>query len=266
MAERLGLFGHDRLQHFVASPAWDDGPFRGVLARQADRLSGGPDAFLVIDDTALPKKGTPSAGVARQYCGRLGKQANCQSLVSLILARDEVPVMVGLRLFLSDEWSNDAGRRVQAGVLDACMAPKSKGQIALDELDRVRAASLRFGTVLADASYGVSIAFRHGLDQRGLAWAVGDPQEPEGLRVRGAAYAPWRAGAQAGAGSGTANGAGRGDATAVATGELARRNKRKADGPVRCLAHPGGGGCCVEQQPPSARRGRLAGRRVALDR
>ena len=98
MAERLGLSGHDQLQHFVASPAWDDAPLWDALAREADRLLGGWNAFLVIDDTALPKKGTLSAGVARQYCGQLGKQANCQSLVSLTLARDEVPVMVGLRI------------------------------------------------------------------------------------------------------------------------------------------------------------------------
>lgn len=176
MAERLGLSGHDQLQHFVASPAWDDAPLWRALAQEADRLLGGRDAFLVIDDTALPKKGTLSAGVARQYCGQLGKRANCQSLVSLTLARDEVPVMVGLRLFLPEEWSSDVERCARAGVPDACMAPKSKGQIALDEMDRVQAAGARFGTVLADAGYGASAAFRHGLDERGLAWAVGIPR------------------------------------------------------------------------------------------
>ena len=77
MAERLGLSGHDQLQHFVASPAWDDAPLWKALAQEADRLLGGRDAFLVIDDTALPKKGKLSAGVMRQYCGQLGKRANC---------------------------------------------------------------------------------------------------------------------------------------------------------------------------------------------
>ena len=71
-AERLGLSGHDQLQHFIASTAWDDALLWSVLAAQADRLVGRPDAFLVIDDTALPKKGTLSVGVARQYCGQLG--------------------------------------------------------------------------------------------------------------------------------------------------------------------------------------------------
>lgn len=75
MAGRLGLSDHDQLQHFIASRAWDDGPLWTALAREADRLVGGPDAYLVIDDTALPKKGTLSVGVARQACGTLGKKA-----------------------------------------------------------------------------------------------------------------------------------------------------------------------------------------------
>ena len=147
-----------------------------VLAREADRLVGGPDAYLVIDDTALPKKGTLSVGVARQYCGQSGKRANRQSLMSLPLARGEVPVPVGPRLFLSDEWTSDPERCAGAGVPAAEVVAWSKGEIALAELDRVRAAGVRFGTVLADAGYGASAVFRHGLDQRGLAWAVGIPR------------------------------------------------------------------------------------------
>ena len=69
LAARLGLGGHDQLQHFIASPAWDDAPLRRVLAGKADALVGGPGAVLVVDDTALPKKGRHSVGVARQYCG-----------------------------------------------------------------------------------------------------------------------------------------------------------------------------------------------------
>lgn len=176
MAARLGLPGHDPLPHFIARPAWDDGPLWTVLAQQADRLVGGPDAYLVIDDTALPKKGTRSVGVARQSCGPLGKRANCQSLVSLTLAQGEVPVPVGLRLLLPDEWVGDAERCARAGVPEADMTARSKGEIALAELDRVRAAGVRFGTVLADAGYGASAAFRHGLDARDLRWALGIPR------------------------------------------------------------------------------------------
>jgi SRSO17 transposase len=173
MAARLGLPGHDQLQHFIASPAWNDGPLWTVLAQRADQLVGGRDAYLVIDDTALPKKGTLSVGVARQYCGQLGKRANCQSLVSLTLAQGEVPVPVGLRLFLPDEWVGDAERCARAGVPETDVTARSKGEIALVELDRVRAAGVRFGMVLADAGYGASAAFRHGLDDRDLRWAVG---------------------------------------------------------------------------------------------
>src|ERR687893_2861065 len=119
MAARLGLRGHDQLQHFVASPAWSDAPLRRLLAERADALVGGPDAVLVIDDTALPKQGRRSVGVVRQYCGCLGKRANCQVLVSLTLAQGEVPVPVGLRLVLPAEWVDDPDRCAKAGVPEA---------------------------------------------------------------------------------------------------------------------------------------------------
>jgi SRSO17 transposase len=157
-----------------------------VLARAADRLLGGPEAALVIDDTALPKKGTLSVGVARQYCGQLGKKASCQALVSLTLAAREVPVPVGLRLFLPEEWTREPARCAAAGVPEAEVAARSKGEIALAELDRLLAAGVRFGIVLADAGYGASAAFRRGLDERGLFWAVGIPrnQKVYGVDVR----------------------------------------------------------------------------------
>src|ERR687889_810722 len=147
MAARLGLSGHDQLQHFIASPAWDDEPLWTELAREADRLVGGAKASLVIDDTALPKKGTLSVGVARQYCGQLGKKANCQSLVSLTLAQGEVPVPVGLRLFLPEEWVTDPERCARAGVPEAMQRAYSKGEIALAELERLQVSGVRFGIV-----------------------------------------------------------------------------------------------------------------------
>ncbi|RZI93945.1 MAG: IS701 family transposase, partial [Rubrivivax sp.] len=171
MAACLGLGGHDQLQHFIASPAWDDAPLWRVLAEQADRLVGGPRAALVIDDTALPKKGTLSVGVERQYCGQLGKRTSCQALVSLTLAGAEVPMPVGLRLFLPETWTADPERCVAAGVPEDEVVARSKGMIALAELDRLLAAGVQFGIVLADAGYGASAAFRHGLSERGLTWA-----------------------------------------------------------------------------------------------
>ena len=132
--------------------------------------------MLVVDDTALPKQGRHSVGVARQYCGGLGKRANCQVLVSLTLARGEVPVPVGLRLFLPELWAGDAGRCAGAGVPEEDRRLQAKTEIALAEIDRVLAAGARFGRVVADAGYGVSAAFRRGLSERGLVWAVGIPK------------------------------------------------------------------------------------------
>src|SRR5207302_5954764 len=100
MAERLAPGDYDQLHHFVAAGVWDATPLENELLIQADGLIGGNDAVLVIDDTAIPKKGKHSVGVASQYASALGKNANCQTLVSLTLARGEVPVTVALRLFL----------------------------------------------------------------------------------------------------------------------------------------------------------------------
>ena len=172
MAARVAPGDVQQLHHFVAASPWATAPLEEELVRQADRLVGGPDAVLVIDDTALVKQGRHSVGVARQYCGELGKRANCQALVSLTLARAEVPVGVALRLFLPAAWAADAARRAKAGVPEA-VPGRPKWRLALDELDRVRAAGARFGCTVADAEYGKAAAFRHGLSERGLLWAVG---------------------------------------------------------------------------------------------
>jgi SRSO17 transposase len=135
-------------------------------------MIGGPDAHLIIDDTALPKKGEHSVGVAHQYCGALGKSCNCQALVSLTLARDEIPMPIALRLYLPEAWAKDRQRRRKAAVPDT-VSFRPKWQIALDELRRVLDAGVTFGDVLADAGYGACAAFRHGLSELGLTWAVG---------------------------------------------------------------------------------------------
>jgi SRSO17 transposase len=176
LAASLGLPGHDQLHHFISSAAWDDAPLWSVLAREADKRVGGPASFLVVDDTGIPKKGTHSVGVAAQYCGELGKQANCQVLVSLTLARDEIPIPIGLRLFLPKGWTDDENRCAAAGVPEDARTTRTKPEIALAEIDRVIAADVRFGCVLADAGYGISAAFRQGMSARGLSWAVGVPR------------------------------------------------------------------------------------------
>jgi SRSO17 transposase len=176
MAARLLPGDYDQLHHFIADGVWDAAPLESELLIQADRLVGGKDAVLVIDDTALPKKGDRSVGVAAQYASSLGKTANCQTLVSLTLARGEVPAMVTLRLFLPESWTSDAARLKRTGVPVEYRAARTKPEIALAEIDRVIAAGVRFGCVLADAGYGLSAPFRQGLTTRGVAWAVGIPR------------------------------------------------------------------------------------------
>jgi len=176
MAERLAAGDYDQLHHFIAAGIWDAKPVETELLAQADKLVGGRDAVLVIDDTAIPKKGMHSVGVAAQYASALGKTANCQTLVSLTLARGEVPVMLALRLFLPESWTGDRARLDRAGVPAECRTARTKPELALLEIDRAIAAGVRFGCVLADAGYGLSAPFRQGLTARKLAWAVGIPR------------------------------------------------------------------------------------------
>ncbi len=173
MAARADEVGYDQLHHFVAAGVWDSAPLEKALLKEADRLVGDEAGFLVIDDTALPKKGAHSVGVAAQYASSLGKTANCQSLVSVTLASREVPVMVGLRLFLPDTWTSDAERMARARVPKERQVALTKPEIAIEEIDRVIAAGARFGCVLADSGYGSSGPFRQALTERGLLWAVG---------------------------------------------------------------------------------------------
>jgi SRSO17 transposase len=172
MAARVAPNDIQQLHHFVSASPWAAAPLENELVQVADRLIGGPDAVLVVDDTALVKQGRHSIGVKRQYGGQLGKRANCQALVSLTLAAAEVPVCVGLRLFLPENWCSDAERRAATGVPDE-IGYRPKWRMALDEIDRVMAAGTRFGCVLADAEYGKAAEFRAGLAARQLSFAVG---------------------------------------------------------------------------------------------
>lgn len=187
MAARVCPHDTQQLHHFVSTSPWDVGPLERVLAAKVDALVGGEGAHLIVDDTALVKKGDRSVGVAHQYCGQLGKNANCQALVSLTLARDEIPIPLGLRLYLPLSWIDDVERRRECGV-PTTLGFRPKWQIALAEIDRVRASGVRFDDVLADAGYGASAQFRNGLSERGLKWVVGIQSEqrvyPASVRVR----------------------------------------------------------------------------------
>jgi SRSO17 transposase len=173
MAQQLAPTEGEQLHHFVATSGWETAPLETELAHEAQQLVGGPEAYLIVDDTTLPKKGRCSVGVAPQYSGALGKMTTWQTLVSLTLARQEVPVCIALRLFLPQEWTDDAPRCAKAGVPPERRRYRTKGQMAIAELDRVLRAGVRFGAVLADAGYGMSAEFRKALSARGLTWAVG---------------------------------------------------------------------------------------------
>jgi SRSO17 transposase len=185
--ERVAPAEKEQIHHFVATSTWDTAPIEIAHADRCNELVGGPDAHLIIDDTALPKKGVHSVGVAHQYCGALGKSANCQSLVSLTLARDEVPVPIALRLYLPEAWASDQKRRAKARVPDG-ISFRPKWRIALDEIDRLLEHKVQFGDVLADAGYGNCGEFRSELSRRKLLWTVGIQSNqtvyPTSVRVR----------------------------------------------------------------------------------
>jgi SRSO17 transposase len=125
-----------------------------------------------LDDTGIPKKGVHSVGVARQYCGNLGKQDNCQVAVSVSLVNEAVSVPAVYRLYLPEEWTKDRARRRRAGVPED-LSFRTKWQIALEEVDTLRAEGLPEAPVVADAGYGTAHEFREGLTERGLPYAVG---------------------------------------------------------------------------------------------
>jgi SRSO17 transposase len=176
MAARVDTVSYDRLHHFIGAGVWDSAPLEATLWRQADALVGDEKAWLIIDDTALPKKGNASVGVAPQYASALGKRANCQTLVSVTLASGEVPLMLSLRLFLPESWTSDEARMIKAGVPEEFRQARTKPELAIEEIDRIAAAGVRFGCVLADAGYGLSATFRQALSARELSWAVGIPK------------------------------------------------------------------------------------------
>ncbi len=176
MAARADEVSYDRLHHFIGAGVWDSAPLETTLWQQADDLVGGQKAWLIIDDPALPKKGDASVGVAPQYASALGKNANCQTLVSVTLTSGEVPLMLSLRLFLPESWTSNEARMIKAGVPEQFRQPRTKPELAIEEIDRIAAAGVRFGCVLADAGYGLSAPFRQALSTRGLCWAVGIPK------------------------------------------------------------------------------------------
>ena len=165
---------HQSLLHFVGQAPWSDA---AVLAKVRDLVlpaierSGAVEAWI-IDDTGFPKKGRHSVGVARQYCGQLGKQDNCQIAVSLSLANAAASLPVAWRLYLPKEWALDPERRAKAGIPDDVRF-RTKPQIALDQIRAAAQAGLPRGVVLMDAGYGTDTDLRTAIAELGLSYVAG---------------------------------------------------------------------------------------------
>src|ERR671912_2708019 len=146
---------HQSLHHFVAKADWSDEALLAVVRTevlpQIERH--GPIRAWIVDDTSFPKKGRHSVGVARQYCGQLGKQDNCQVAVTLSLANGTASLPVAYRLYLPKEWTDDPVRLRQAGVPEA-ITFQTKPEIALAQIRAAAEAGLPRGVVLMDAGYG----------------------------------------------------------------------------------------------------------------
>ena len=125
-----------------------------------------------MDDTGFPKKGKHSVGVARQYCGQLGKQDNCQTVVSLSVANHSASLPIAHRLYLPESWANDPERRRKAKV-PAEVGFRTKPQIALQMLRDAQADGIPLGTVLGDVAYGNDGQFRDGITELGRPYIVG---------------------------------------------------------------------------------------------
>jgi SRSO17 transposase len=165
---------HQSLLHFVGQGPWSDAV---VLEAVRDLVlpaiveQGAVEAWIV-DDTGFAKKGVHSVGVARQYCGRFGKTENCQIAVTLSVANQVASLPIAYRLYLPEEWANDAARRKKAHV-PADVRFKPKSDIALDQIRAALSAGMPPGVVLADPAYGCKTEFRAALTAAGLVYAVG---------------------------------------------------------------------------------------------
>jgi SRSO17 transposase len=169
---------HQSMHHFVSSAPWDWQPVlavaRDYALEQIERHA--PVATWVVDDTGMPKKGSHSVGVARQYCGRLGKQDNCQVVVTVSMANSIMSVPCAYRLYLPELWMKDRKRCREAGIPDE-ISFATKWEIALSAIDGLLAEGLPRAPVTADAGYGMVTAFREGLTQRRLSYALAIPSE-----------------------------------------------------------------------------------------
>ena len=166
---------HQSMHHLVADSEWSDTALLAAVARAVVPVlcdAGKTPCFWIIDDTGFRKYGKHSVGVARQYCGQLGKTENCQVAVSLSLATADGSVPLDYRLYLPAEWAEDERRCKRAGVPTE-IAFATKGELAWAQIEAALAAEIPRGTVLIDAGYGDEAALRDRLSAHGLTYAVG---------------------------------------------------------------------------------------------
>jgi SRSO17 transposase len=165
---------HQSMHHVVAQAAWDDTAVLGKVRERAFPAieRHGPVRYWIVDDTGFPKKGPHSVGVARQYCGELGKQDNCQIAVSLSVANDHASLPIAYQLYLPETWAQDPARRAKAGVPEE-ITFKTKTAIALGQIRQARADGVPVGVVLGDAAYGNQADFRIGVSTLGLSYVLG---------------------------------------------------------------------------------------------
>ena len=170
MASRIPDGDVQALQQFVNQSPWSSEKVRASLARKVEEEFV-PEAYWVIDDVSFPKQGEHSVGVARQYCGALGKTANCQVAVTLDLGTEESSTPLDWALYLPEKWVQDPIRRKEAGVPEE-VTFKTKPELALDLIDEVKAWGLQDRLVLSDSGYGDVYKFRQGLRNRGLHYVL----------------------------------------------------------------------------------------------
>jgi SRSO17 transposase len=165
---------HQSLHHLVADAPWEDEVLldRALDTVLASMLRQSPVIAWIVDDTGFPKKGQHSVGVARQYCGQVGKQDNCRVAVSLSVTTEKASMPIAFRLYLPEVWANDKQRREKAGVPTEVKF-QAKPQIALTEIERARERGVPEGVVLADAGYGNDTQFRGRLTELKLPYVVG---------------------------------------------------------------------------------------------
>jgi SRSO17 transposase len=162
------------LHHFIANSPWDHRPVLDKVARDANALLRGTDeSFLLIDETGFPKKGRDSVGVARQWCGRLGKVDNCQTAVCASLGKGSIATLIDTALFMPQEWTRDRARMAEAGVPEASRTYRTKHELALDLIERALQNGVQFSWVGFDGFYGDNGQFLRMLDGAGLTF-LGD--------------------------------------------------------------------------------------------